>query len=84
MVRTNQFERVYRRWKEKKMTQQEAAAQLEMSERTFRRYVVRYRDEGVEGLKDGRLDKRSPRRAPGEDVEAVVALYRERYPRGAT
>ena len=49
MVRTNQFERVYRRWKERKVTQQEAAAQLEMSERTFRRYVMRDRDEGVAG-----------------------------------
>ncbi|MDE2799103.1 MAG: helix-turn-helix domain-containing protein [Gemmatimonadota bacterium] len=81
MVRTNQFERVYRRWKERKVTQQEAAAQLEMSERKFRRYVERYRDEGVEGLLDRRLDRRSPRRAPEEEVEAVVALYVDRYSR---
>lgn len=46
MVRTNQFERVYRRWKEKKITQVEAVRQLEMSERTLRRYVVRYESEG--------------------------------------
>ena len=51
MVRTNQFERVYRRWKEKKVTQVEAARQLEMSERTLRRYVVRYESEGFWGLR---------------------------------
>ncbi len=81
MVRTNQFERVYRRWKEKKVTQVEAARQLEMSERTLRRYVVRYESEGVSGLADKRLNKRSPRRASQQEVEAVVALYTERYSR---
>lgn len=81
MVRTNQFERVYRRWEEKKVTQVEAAAALEMSERTFRRYVVRYREEGIRGLLDRRLDKSSPRRASEEEVAEVEALYADRYPR---
>lgn len=81
MVRTNQFERVYRRWKEKKVTQVEAARGLEMSERTFRRYVARYGKEGVEGLADKRLGRISPRRALQKEVDAVVALYRERYSR---
>ena len=81
MVRTNQFERVYRRWKEKKVTQVEAARQLEMNERTFRRYVVRYESEGILGLADKRLNKRSPRRASQEEVDVVVALYTERYSR---
>ncbi len=80
MVRTNQFERVYRRWEERKLTQVEAATALEMSERTFRRYVVRYSEEGIQGLLDGRLDKPSPRRARGEEVQEVVALYKDRYP----
>ena len=38
-VRMNQFERVYQRWKEKKLTQAGAAAQLGVTERTFRRYI---------------------------------------------
>lgn len=80
MVRTNQFERVYQEWKDRKLTQGEAAVQLEMSERTFRRYVVRYRDGGKEGLSDRRLGRASPRRACVEEVEEVVALYRDRYP----
>ena len=80
MVRTNQFERVYRRWKDRKLTQGEAAAQLEMSERTFRRYVVRYTNQGSEGLLDRRLGRLSPRRAGEEEVSDIVALYRDRYP----
>ena len=80
MVRTNQFERVYRRWKDRKLTQGEAAVQLEMSERTFRRYVVRYTNQGSEGLLDRRLGRLSPRRAGEEEVSDIVALYRDRYP----
>ena len=81
MVRTNQFERVYGRWKERKLTQAEAGAALEMSERTFRRYVVRYRQGGREGLLDKRLDRASPRRASIKEVSEVVGLYADRYPR---
>ena len=55
MVRTNRFELIYQRWKKRKLTQAEAGEQLEMSERTFRRYVVRYEEEGKQGLGDGRL-----------------------------
>ncbi len=79
MVRTNQFERVYRRWEAKRITQVEAAEQLEMSERTFRRYVVRYREEGMRGLLDRRLGKPSPRRACEEEVSEAVGLYRDHY-----
>ena len=79
MVRTNNFERVYRRWKAKRLTQVEAAEQLEMSERTFRRYVERYREQGKEGLLDKRLGRPSPRRVGAEEVEEEVALYRDCY-----
>lgn len=42
-----------------------------MSERTFCRYVVRYENEGKEGLTDKRIEHSSPRRVPVEEVEAV-------------
>ena len=48
-----------------------------MSERTFRRYVVRYEEEGSEGLVDKRIEHSSPRRASVEEVEAVECLYRD-------
>ena len=80
MVRTNRFELIYQRWKKRKLTQAEAGEQLEMSERTFRRYVVRYEEEGKQGLADRRLGKASPRRASQEEVSSVVGLYRDCYP----
>ena len=81
MMRTNRFELVCQRWKQRKLTQAEAGEQLEMSERMFRRYVVRYEEEGKQGLADRRLGKASPRRASQEEVSRVVALlYRDHYP----
>ena len=80
MVRTNRFELVYQRWKERKLAQAEAGERLEMSERTFRRYVVRYEEEGKQGVLDKRLGKPSPRRASQQEVSRVVALYRDCYP----
>ena len=62
------------------MTQKEAAEQLGITQRTFRRYVVRYRSEGAEGLLDRRLGKVSPRRAPQQETSELVALYRDLYP----
>ena len=74
MVRTNRFELIYQRWKKRKFTQAEAGEQFEMSERTFRRYVVRYEEKGKQGLGDRRLGKPSPRRASQQEVSRVVAL----------
>ena len=76
----NQFKKVYDRWKQKKLTQKEAAEQPGITERTLRRYIVRYRGEGTEGLLDRRLGKVSPRRAPQQETSEMVALYRDLYP----
>ena len=54
-------------------------AVLGVCERTFRRYVDRYEDEGLEGLVDKRLGQVSARRAPVDEVLRTEALYRERY-----
>lgn len=50
MLRMNRLKHMYDRWKQRKLTQTETAMQPEMSSRTFRRYVDRYRNEGEEGL----------------------------------
>ena len=52
---------------------------LGVCERTFRRYVDRYEEEGVDGLVDKRLGQVSARRAPVDEVMRTEALYRERY-----
>ena len=48
-------------------------------ERTFRRYVDRYEDEGFDGLVDKHLNQVSARRAPVGEMVRTEALYRERY-----
>ena len=55
------------------------SAGLGVCERTFRRYVDRYQDEGLDGLADKRLGQVSSRRALVDEVVRTEALYRERY-----
>jgi len=49
------FELVYLGWNEKRLTQETAALVSGVSDRTFRRYIDRYEEEGLEGLSDKRL-----------------------------
>ena len=42
------FKRVYTGWKTKTMTQEQAAEILGVSARTFRRYIDRYTDDGLD------------------------------------
>ena len=78
-VRKMRFEQTYRKWKDKELRQADAAEILNMSERTFRRYVVRYENSGTEGLLDKRVERTSPRKASVEDVAEVERLYRHIY-----
>ena len=55
------------------------AVALGVCERTFRRYVDRYEDEGLDGLVDKRLGQVSARRAPVDEVVRTEAMYHERY-----
>jgi transposase len=61
------------------LTQAEAAQLLGMCERSFRRYLARYEAEGLEGLIDRRLEQVSKRRAPTDEVVALVERYRSRH-----
>jgi transposase InsO family protein len=56
-----------------------AAAAAEVSERTARKWVERYRADGEPGLADRRLAPRSqPRATPQDRIEAIAALRRLR------
>ena len=57
----------------------QAAEILDMSVRGLRRWRRRYEQSGYDGLLDRRRGTPSPRRAPLEEVERVLRLYRERY-----
>lgn len=78
-IREMRFEEVYFRWSESRLSQEEAAQVLGVSDRTFRRYIDRYEKGGVEGLSDKRLTQASFRRAPVDEVMAVTARYEDRY-----
>lgn len=78
-VRRMRFEEIYERHRGKRLSACEAAEWLGVSERTFRRWRVRYEAEGAAGLLDRRLGKVSPHRVPADEAERIAALYEERY-----
>src|SRR6202166_4987871 len=78
-VRMAMFLNLLHRWESAELNQEEAAALLGVSERTFRRWTRRYEEDGEVGLLDGRLGKASGRRVPADRAEEVERLYRERY-----
>ncbi len=73
------FDDVYEKWSVKRLTQEEAAQLLGVCERTFRRYINRYEEDGLDGLMDKRLNEVSHRQAPVDEVVRLETLYKERY-----
>lgn len=82
-VRKMRFKEAYEGWNRGRLTQEEAAMLLGVCDRTFRRYLIRYEDEGMEGLVDRRLGQVSHRSAPVDEVVNLADLYSHRY-RGFT
>jgi hypothetical protein len=78
-IRTMRFAEVYERWNEQRLTQEEAADLLGVSERQFRRQCRRFESDGLDGLIDLRLGQISARRAPVDEVVRLVNQYRDRY-----
>ena len=78
-IRKMRFEEVYFGWSESRLSQEEAARVLGVCDRTFRRYVNRYDEMGLEGLSDKRLTQASFRRAPVDEVMAVADQYKSRH-----
>ncbi len=78
-IRKMRFEEAYGAWTEKRLSQEEAAMLLGVCPRTFRRYINRYHENGLDGLIDKRLNQVSHRKAPVDEVLRLEALYKERY-----
>lgn len=78
-IRKMRFDEAYAGWQAGRLTQEEAARLLGICERTFRRYLDRYADAGLDGLIDRRLSQVSHRRAPVDEVMALQQLYAHRY-----
>ena len=73
------FRDVLSRWEGSELSALEASELLGMSERQFRRYRGRFEEQGEAGLRDRRLGRASPRRAPESDRERMLDLYRQMY-----
>ena len=81
-IRWMRFSDVLGRTERSELSQVAAAELLGVSERTFRRWRDRHRDDGSAGLADRRLLP-SLRRAPVAEIERMLGLYRDIY-RGFT
>ena len=77
--RLGMFEEALGDWEGGCLTQEQAAALLGVSARTFRRWAVRYGEDGIEGLRDRRVLRASHRAAPVDEVMRMVDRYRTRH-----
>src|SRR5262245_7085615 len=75
-IRQMRFEGLLDQQTRGEITQEEAASVLGVSVRTFQRWAERYEEDGAEGLKDGRLNLPSPKRAPRGELERMLGLFR--------
>ena len=73
------FEEAFEQYQGRGLTAEEAGELLGMSGRNFRRLCNRYEEDGVVGLRDRRIGKISPRRAPAGELARMQELFRERY-----
>lgn len=74
-TRKMHFEEILNIWTERRLTQEEAARMLGVTDRTFRRYLARYNEGGMDALLDKRLTQVSARMAPADEVMALVERY---------
>lgn len=73
------FEEAYQGWQENRLTQEDAARLLGVSDRTFRRYLVEYKEHGMQGLVDARSNQISHRKAPVNEIMELTDLYKNKY-----
>src|SRR5271168_4855644 len=75
--RMQKFQDVLSRWEAGALSMMEAGELLGMLERQFRRYRYRFEEDGLDGLKDRRLGKASPKRVAASERDRMLVLYRE-------
>src|SRR5260221_13477164 len=78
-VRQMRFEGLLDRHERGELSQMEAAEMLGISERSFRRWRDRLREDGPSGLSDRRLGKPSGRRAGVAGIAAVLGAFKGSY-----
>ena len=70
------FQDAMDRYKQGRLSAEEAGELLGLSGRHFRRQCARYETEGEDGLRDKRVGLVSHRRAPESELERMRRLYR--------
>ena len=78
-IRIMRFEEAYGVWTERRLTEEEASRMLVVYDRTFRCYIHRYEERGLDGLLDKRLAQASSRCAPVDEVIALARKYEGCY-----
>lgn len=78
-VRRMRFEELLSRHESGGLSQEDAARMLGITDRTFRRWRDRLREEGPSGLVDRRLGKPSSHRAAAEEIARMLGLFRDHY-----
>jgi hypothetical protein len=78
-VFVTRFQEAFEQYEKRRLSGEEAGELLGMSGRNFRRLCVRYEEDGIEGLRDRRIGRVSPHRAPERELERMRELYRECY-----
>ncbi len=78
-VFVTRFMEALNRFKGRRLSADEAGELVGVSGRQFRRLCVRFEGEGLEGLRDRRLGRVSPRRADAAELGRMCGLYRDRY-----
>ena len=78
-TRLMRFEEAFDGWTEDRLNQEEAAQLLGVCARTFRRYIDRYEEAGLDGLIDKRISQISHRKAPVDEVLRLVDRYQSRH-----
>ena len=73
------MEEAYAGWQVGRLRQEEAARLLGACERSFRRYIDRYEEEGLQELIDHRVGQISQRREPADVAMALTRAYRARH-----
>ncbi len=78
-TRAMKFEQTQSEWEAGRLTQEEAAQILGICERSFRRYLVKYDEGGLDALVDKRLTQASRRKAPLEERIQLVDMYKHSF-----
>lgn len=78
-TRKMRFKEAYENYKSRRITQEDAAKLLGVCDRTFRRYMNKYDEGGVDALLDKRLTQASHRCAPVDEVMRLTQQYRSHY-----